>query len=198
MTVMIITITLAYLIGSLNMSIIVAKLSGKADPRTQGSGNAGATNMLRNNGKKYAIIVLLGDALKGVIAILIAKALHLPENLLGFIALAAIAGHIFPVFFRFKGGKGVATLVGVLIALNWLIGLIAIAAWIIIAILTRFASLASICAAIITVITSFVLGMQNYTLALLLMALLVIWKHKENIKRLMTGTESKIGSPSKK
>lgn len=191
MTNIIVTL-LAYLIGSLNMSIIIARLMGKPDPRTQGSGNAGATNMLRTSGKKDAIIVLLGDAIKGIIAVLIARFLGIHGMMLGFVALAAIIGHIFPCYFGFKGGKGVATLLGVLLTLNIWVGLTCIVTWLVVALLSRFASLASICGAIASVIACWVFGMTAYIMPLVLMAVLIIWKHQANIQRLLHGTESKI------
>lgn len=192
MTQTIITIIAAYLIGSLNMSIILARLMGKPDPRTQGSGNAGATNMLRTSGKKDAIMVLLGDAIKGVIAVLIARFLGVQNMMLGFVALAAIVGHIFPCYFGFKGGKGVATLLGVLLTLNLWISLTFVAAWLLIALTTRFASLASICGAAVSVVACWVFGVTPYMIPLALMAALIIWKHRANIQRLLNGTESKI------
>lgn len=187
-----ISIVLAYLIGSLNMSIIVAKLLGKPDPRSQGSGNAGATNTLRTSGKKDAAFVLVGDIVKGVIAVMIAHLFHVQGFMLGLVALAAMVGHIFPLYFQFKGGKGVATMIGVLIALNIWIGVISLAAWVITALLSRYASLASLTAAVVAVICSLIFGHYHYFVPLLVMAGLVFWKHSANIQRLRSGTESKI------
>lgn len=189
----IITIILAYLIGSLNMSIIIAHLMGKPDPRTQGSGNAGATNMLRTSGKKDAIMVLLGDAIKGVIVIFAARFFGIHGMVLGFVALSVIVGHIFPCYFRFKGGKGVATLLGVVFALNAWIGLTCIVTWLIIAISTRYASLASICAAVASVFACWVFNESIYLIPLIFITALITWKHKANIQRLFNGVESKIG-----
>lgn len=187
-----ISIVLAYLIGSLNMSIIVAKLLGKPDPRSQGSGNAGATNTLRTSGKKDAAFVLVGDIVKGVIAVMIAHLFHVQGFMLGLVALAAMVGHIFPLYFQFKGGKGVATMIGVLIALNIWIGVISLAAWVITALLSRYASLASLTAAVVAVVCSLIFGHYHYFVPLLVMAGLVFWKHSANIQRLRSGTESKI------
>lgn len=188
----IVAIVVAYLIGSLNMSIIIAKLLGKPDPRTQGSGNAGATNTLRTGGKKDAAWVLIGDIAKGVIAVIIGHLLHVYGFMLGLVALAAMVGHIFPLYFQFKGGKGVATMMGVLIALNIWIGVISIASWVITALLSRYASLASLVAAVVAVVCSLIFGHYHYFIPLLIMAALVIWKHMANIERLKAGTESKI------
>jgi glycerol-3-phosphate acyltransferase PlsY len=188
----VISIIIAYLIGSLNMSIIVAKLLGKPDPRSQGSGNAGATNTLRTSGKKDAAWVLVGDIVKGVIAVMIGRLFHVEGFMLGLVALAAIVGHIFPLYFKFQGGKGVATMMGVLIALNIWIGVITLAAWVITALLSRYASLASLTAAVVAVVCSLIFGQFHYFVPILIIAGLVFWKHMANIERLRAGTESKI------
>ncbi len=185
-------IIIGYLIGSLNMSILIAKLLGKPDPRTQGSGNAGATNTLRTSGKKEAAWVLLGDIIKGVVAVVIARIFHIEGFMLALVALATVVGHIFPVYFNFQGGKGVATMMGVLIALNLWLGLITIAAWIITALLSRFASLASLTAAVVAVLCSLFFGHFHYVVPVLAIAALILWKHMANIERLRAGTESKI------
>jgi glycerol-3-phosphate acyltransferase PlsY len=188
----IVSIIIAYLIGSLNMSIIIALALGKPDPRTQGSGNAGATNTLRTSGKKDAAWVLLGDIIKGVIAVVIARIFHVEGFMLGLVALAAVVGHIFPLYFKFKGGKGVATMMGVLIALNIWIGVISIASFVITALLSRYASLASLTAAVVAVVCSLIFGHFHYFVPILVIAALIFWKHMANIDRLRTGTESKI------
>ncbi|PHQ79291.1 MAG: acyl-phosphate glycerol 3-phosphate acyltransferase [Coxiella sp. (in: Bacteria)] len=188
----IVSIVIAYLIGSLNMSIIIAKLLGKPDPRTVGSGNAGATNVLRTGSKQDAAWVLIGDIVKGVIAVVIARIFHVEGFLLGIVALAAIVGHVFPIYFKFKGGKGVATMMGVLIALNIWIGVISLAVWVIVALLIRYASLASLSAATAAVICSLIFGHFTYFVPLLIIAALIFWKHMGNIERLKAGTEGKI------
>ena len=188
----IIAIVLAYLIGSINMSIIIAKLSGLPDPRTTGSGNAGATNTLRISGKKEAAYVLIGDLAKGVIAVVIGRLLELDAFMLGLTALAAVVGHIFPIFFQFKGGKGVATTLGVLLVLNLWIGLFALAVWGLVAYLSKYASLASLSAAAAAIIATILLKDLPYLPAIIGMATLITWKHKANINRLRTGNESKI------
>lgn len=186
------SIIIAYLIGSLNMSIIIAKVLGKPDPRTQGSGNAGATNTLRTSGKKEAAWVLLGDIVKGIVAVIIGRVFHVDGFMLGLVALAAIVGHVFPLYFKFQGGKGVATMMGVLIALNIWIGVISIAAWVITALLSRYASLASLTAAVVAVVCSLIFSYFEYFVPILIIAALVFWKHMGNIGRLRAGTESKI------
>lgn len=188
----IIAVILAYLIGSINMSIIIAKLSGLPDPRTTGSGNAGATNTLRISGKKEAAYVLIGDLVKGIVAVVISRIIHLEGFMLGLVALAAVVGHIFPAYFQFKGGKGVATTLGVLLALNPWIGLCALVVWLLVAYLSKYASLASLCAAAAAIIATLLLKEFGYLIPVIAMAALITWKHKSNIDRLKTGNESKI------
>ena len=187
-----ISIILAYLIGSLSCSIILAKITKQADPRSQGSGNAGATNVLRTQGRKNAIIVLLGDVLKGVIAVWMGRLLNLSPVTLGFIALAAVIGHIFPLYFNFKGGKGVATSFGVICALSLWSGIIALTAWLLTAFLSRYASLASLVAAVAALLATLLLGHGHQAFAIFMITLLVFYKHSGNIERLRKGTESKI------
>lgn len=185
------SIIIAYLLGSLSSAIIVSKLVGLPDPRTQGSGNPGATNIMRIGGKKLAIIVLLGDILKGTIPVVLAKLLGLPTAYLGWVALAAFIGHLYPVFFKFKGGKGVATAVGGIIAIAWPLALAALTTWAIIFYLFRYVSLASILAAVSVCIYAIWLAPVGTYLAILLMSLLLIAKHYQNIQRLLVGTEHK-------
>lgn len=188
----VISIILAYLIGSINMSIIIARVSGLPDPRTTGSGNAGATNTLRISGKKEAAYVLLGDIVKGVIAVIIGRLLHLNDFMLALVALVAVAGHIFPAYFQFKGGKGVATTLGVLLALNPLIGLISLVIWVLVAYVSKYASLASLSASAAAIIATILLKDFAYLIPIIGMAALITWKHKDNIDRLRKGNESKI------
>lgn len=189
---LLIAVVIAYLLGSLSTSIILAKLQGKADPRTQGSGNAGATNVLRNNGKKDAIIVLIGDAFKGWIAIMLAKFFGLQHTALAIIAIAVIAGHVFPVFFKFKGGKGVATFLGALLGISFVCMLVAIIAWAATAVLSRYASLASIIAVAAGSIASLFTANAGSFIPLIIAAAFVVWMHRSNIQRLKNGTENKI------
>lgn len=185
-------IIIGYLLGSLSSAIIVAKITKSTDPREVGSGNAGATNVLRSAGKKQAAIVLLADGLKGFIAVVIGHALGIHAFWLGIVALAAVAGHIFPIFFKFKGGKGVATALGAILALCPLSGLLCIAAWIAIAVVTRYASLASLVSVILAPVFLLFFSWKVYFIPAVLIALLIIYKHKANIIRLQNRTENKI------
>jgi glycerol-3-phosphate acyltransferase PlsY len=187
---------IAYLLGSLSSAIIVCKLAGLPDPRTTGSGNAGATNVLRiSGGKKYlAIVVLIGDVLKGVIPVLLAMLIGINHFALGLIGLAALVGHIFPIFFKFHGGKGVATFLGVILVISPVLCLITIAVWIAVAIVTRYSSLSSLIAATVaTLLSPWLAGDFSFFIPILLMTLLLFWRHMDNIVRLKEGTESKIG-----
>lgn len=188
----IISIVLAYLIGSINTSILLAKIMRQDDPRNSGSGNPGATNALRVQGKKAAIIVLIGDVLKGVLAIWLAKQFALSETMLSLVGFAAVIGHIFPIFFQFRGGKGVATALGVILALQPWAALIALLVWLVVVVISRHVSLGSICAAIAIPISFYFMQSLPSALIMTLMALLIIYKHKSNIKRLIDRRESKI------
>jgi glycerol-3-phosphate acyltransferase PlsY len=193
---MLITITatlIAYLFGSISSAILVCKLLRLPDPRTQGSCNPGATNVLRIGGKTPAIITLLGDMLKGVIPVLVAKALGLAPTQLALVCFAALIGHLYPVFFRFQGGIGVATLIGCLLALSWPTGLCWIATWLIMALIFRFSSLASLTASLLTPIYIWLItDNMSYVIALSIMSLLLLIRHRENIKKLVAGQESKL------
>lgn len=192
MITVIICLVIAYLIGSLSSAIIVCKLLGLPDPRTQGSNNPGATNVLRIGGKMPALITLIGDMLKGFIPVLFATIAGVSGFMLGLIAIAALAGHIYPVFFKFQGGKGVATTLGALIALSPFIGIVAIAVWLVVAAIFRYSSLAALAAAVAAPIVALLLGKMAYFLPILAMTGILIWQHLDNIQRLRTGTESKI------
>ena len=192
----------AYLIGSVNSSILISKAVSGKDIRESGSGNAGATNMLRTMGKKYAVITLILDILKGVVAILIAKLLTMfctaPDYSV-FIAGAAVEiGHCYPVFFGFKGGKGVATGLGVLLMWDWKIGLAVLAAALIIMAVTRYVSLGSIIAAVLFAVIECI-RMDNIIskVCVIIMAALLVFKHRANIVRLIKGKENKLGSSKK-
>jgi len=188
-------IVLAYLLGSISSAVVVCKLMQLEDPRTQGSNNPGATNVLRLYGRKAAIPTLAGDVLKGVIPVLIGHALNAPDMILACIGLAAFTGHLFPVFFNFKGGKGVATLVGVLFGTCWILGLAFMGTWLLIALAFRYSSLASLTAATITPIyTIFILDSPWFIASNMLMAILLFWRHTSNIKKLISGEEDKIGA----
>lgn len=194
---------IAYLIGSINFSVILSKKMAGFDVREKGSGNAGTTNMLRSVGKKAAVITLICDILKGVVSILIAMAFgkmftDVNEALLIQVAgVAVIIGHTFPIFFKFKGGKGVATSLGVLIMSNWQIGLICLVFALILIILTQMVSVGSIAAAILyPVLTLFIpenyIVPGNYIIYSIVLAVIIIFNHRENVKRLLNGTENRI------
>ncbi|KXS30886.1 MAG: glycerol-3-phosphate acyltransferase [Candidatus Gallionella acididurans] len=188
----------AYLLGSVSFAVITSKLFGLADPRTYGSGNPGATNVLRSGKKVAAALTLLGDAAKGWLAVFLA--IHFSPSNVSFtmlaaaVALAVFIGHLFPVFLRFKGGKGVATALGVLLALNVWVGLGGLATWLFIALVFRYSSLAALAAAFATPIYAVLLGLpREWVLASGIMSLLLAWRHKSNIRNLLAGKESKIG-----
>ena len=194
---------LSYLIGSINFSIIISTKVAGFDVREKGSGNAGTTNMLRTVGKKAALITLVCDILKGVISILLALligkiAKEANNSILVQIAgILVIIGHTFPIFFKFKGGKGVATAVGVLLTTNWQIGLICLIFGLVLIALTRMVSLGSITAAILFPIlvlfikTNYIVE-GNYFIYSLIIAVMVVFNHRENVKRLLSGTENKL------
>lgn len=184
----------AYLFGSLSTAVIVSRLLGLPDPRTEGSKNPGATNVLRLGGKKAAIMVLLGDTFKGVIPVLIARAAQVEEPILAAVALAAFLGHLFPVFFGFRGGKGVATALGVLLALNWLLALCMLGTWIFVALVTRISSLAALTAAVLSPAFAWWLTASPvYIWLCVILAALLLWRHRGNIQRMLSGSEPRIG-----
>jgi glycerol-3-phosphate acyltransferase PlsY len=188
----------AYLIGSLSFAVIVSRLVGLKDPRSYGSGNPGATNVLRSGHKTAAIATLLLDALKGYVPVVLVKAFGAPygldEGTIALVGLAAFLGHLWPVFFHFKGGKGVATAAGVLLALNPWLGLATLATWVIIAVFTRYSSLAAIVAAVFAPFYQILIwGGGPVAVAVAIMGLLLVWRHQANIEKLLKGTESKLG-----
>lgn len=184
----------AYLLGSLSSAIIICKLAGLPDPRGQGSGNPGATNVLRFGGKKLAALVLLGDILKGLIPATVAILIGLAPDTVAIVGLAAFVGHLYPVFFGFRGGKGVATAVGVILALSWITGLALIATWLLISFLLRISSLAAIGSAILAPAYIWYLTAQPaYVIAVGIMSLILIWRHRSNIRNLLSGQEPRIG-----
>lgn len=186
-------ILLAYLFGSISSAVIVSRLMGLPDPRTQGSNNPGATNVLRIGGKKAAIITLLGDILKGTLPVLIARGLGLDTTTIALVTLAAFLGHLYPVFFGFKGGKGVATAFGCLFALNWPLGIVLSVTWALIAFLFRYSSLASLTTACLAPLYTWYFTNTPYTLAVIFITALLIYRHRNNIHKLLHGEESKIG-----
>lgn len=188
----------AYLMGSLSFAVVVSRLMGLEDPRTYGSGNPGATNVLRSGSKKAAVLTLLLDALKGVIPVLLvayfAPAVGWGEGMVALVGLAAFLGHLWPVFFRFVGGKGVATAAGVLLAFEPLLGLATLGSWLLIAYFFRYSSLAALVSATFAPFYhALIWGPSEATLCILVMSLLLIWRHEANIRKLLAGQESKIG-----
>ena len=191
-------ILVAYLIGSIPFALIASWIFRLPDPRTYGSKNPGATNVLRSGKKSAAVLTLIGDAGKGWLAIALAQsqaaAWHLGDEAVAAAALAVFLGHIFPVFLRFQGGKGVATAVGVLLGLKVLLGLLAIATWIAVAVISRYSSLSALIAALLSPVYAYLIfNASLHTLTVSLMALLLIWRHQSNIVNLLTGKESRIG-----
>lgn len=185
---------LAYLLGSVSSAIVVTRLLGLADPRQIGSGNPGATNVLRYGGKKAAILTLLGDILKGVVPVLLAHALEVSSAVLALTVLAAFLGHLFPVFHGFKGGKGVATAFGVLVAMNGWVGLALIGTWLVMAVTTRYSSLSAITVALLAPLyVWWFTRMPALILVTVIMASLLVWCHRRNIQNLLAGRETKIG-----
>lgn len=184
----------AYLIGSLSSAVVLCKVAGLPDPRTQGSGNPGATNVLRIGGKKLAATVLIIDVLKGVIPVIIGRLLGMDQVLLAAIALLAFLGHLYPVFFQFKGGKGVATALGAFLALSPLLALAGLMTWLVMFLISRISSLSAICAALLTPVYS--LWLIDSVMArwlILIISLLLVWRHRSNIQRLLSGEEKKSG-----
>lgn len=185
-------IFLAYFIGSLSSAIIVARCMQLPDPRSQGSGNPGATNVLRLGGKIPAIITLTGDVLKGVVPVLLARCLGVEGFLLGLVALSAVIGHVYPFFFKFKGGKGVATAVGAVMALSVITSLSLLIIWVAVVFITRYVSLSSLIAAIAAPIMVLIFSQASYVIPILAIAAIIIWRHFPNIRRLQNGSENKI------
>jgi glycerol-3-phosphate acyltransferase PlsY len=199
-------IPIAYLIGSISFAVVVSKCMRLPDPYTYGSGNPGATNVLRTGNKLAAVLTLIGDALKGYIAVMLARVLLGDESLtstlgswvLSGVVIAVFLGHLFPIFHGFKGGKGVATACGILFGINWILGAATLSTWIIVAMFMRYSSLAALAAAVFgPIYFVFLFGFQPMGLALLAVCSLLIWRHRSNIQNLMNGTESRIGSKKK-
>ncbi len=192
-------IILGYLAGSISTAIIVCRMMGLPDPRSEGSRNPGATNVLRFGGKKAAAITLAGDFLKGLLPVLLARGAGVDETGLALTALAAFLGHLYPVFFGFEGGKGVATAFGVILGLSGLTALAALGTWLIMAFTVRISSLSALTAATLAPLYAWLFGLPLiYSAAILLMAILLIWRHRTNIRDLLAGTEDKIGTDRKR
>jgi glycerol-3-phosphate acyltransferase PlsY len=195
-------VVLAYLVGSVSFAVVVSRAMGLADPHTYGSGNPGATNVLRTGNRKAAALTLIGDAGKGAFAVgmghVFAARYGLSEPILAWIGLAAFVGHLFPVFHRFAGGKGVATAAGVLLALSPWLGLFTLATWLTVAVFLRYSSLAALVSAVFAPFFAWLLmGVTPALLPLSLMGLLLIARHRSNIAKLLAGQESRIGDKKK-
>ena len=188
----------AYLLGSVPFAMISSRVFGLADPRTYGSGNPGATNVLRSGNKKAALMTLIGDALKGAVAVIVAQQMGFSDTIIGLVALAVFLGHLYPIFLKFKGGKGVATAAGVLLALDPILGLAVAGTWLLVAYVSRYSSLAAlIAAAAAPLIAVLMHGATHQTIVVGILGMALIGKHWQNIQRLMAGQESKIGSKKK-
>lgn len=193
----------AYLIGSISFAVLVSRVMGLPNPHSYGSKNPGATNVLRTGNKKAAILTLLGDSLKGFVAVLIAQVLLQEQQnlqwLVAMVAFVVFIGHLYPIFHQFKGGKGVATAAGVLFGIHWILGLAAISTWLIIAVFFRYSSLAALITAIFAPLYAYFLFFidgripQEMCMAVLGIGIFLIWRHQANISHLLGGTEQKIG-----
>ena len=191
-------IVAAYLLGSVPFAMISSRIFGLADPRSYGSGNPGATNVLRSGNKKAALVTLIGDALKGWAAVFIAQKMGFSDNVIGLVALAVFFGHLFPIFLKFKGGKGVATAAGVLLALDPLLGLAVLGTRLFVAFAFRYSSLAAVLAAGLAPVYQVLMhGGNGQTIVVGILALALIGKHWQNLQRLLGGQEAKIGSKKK-
>src|SRR5437870_2439162 len=187
-----------YLVGSIPFAVIVSRLLSLPDPRTYGSKNIGATNVLRSGNRIAALLTLTGDAAKGWAAVLVAGALGASAEMLALVGLAAFLGHVFPVWLGFRGGKGVATAAGVLIALDWRLGLAVIAVWLVVVVASRYSSLGSIAAALAAPVGAWALdGIGPVLYAVVAMAALLVERHRLNIIKLLRGEESRVGERSR-
>jgi glycerol-3-phosphate acyltransferase PlsY len=187
-----------YLIGSLSFAVIVSRMMGLADPRSYGSGNPGATNVLRSGHRAAAVLTLALDALKGYVPVLLVllfgARFGLGDTVAAWVGFAAFAGHLWPVFFKLQGGKGVATAAGALLAINPMLGAASLATWLIIAAFFRYSSLASIVAAVFAPFyQALIWGVEPLLLPIAAMSLLLVWRHEANIRKLLAGTESRLG-----
>ncbi len=207
MEIVIISLVIAsYLFGSISTAIIICKLMGLPDPRTTGSNNPGATNVLRIGGKKAAFITLLGDMFKGTIPVLITQfiiyfevvSFKNPFLVLALVGIAAFLGHLFPLFFKFKGGKGVATALGVLLGWNYILFIITGATWLIVSFVTRYSSLSALVAFLLAPLYVYLITQDKViTLVCVVMTALLYWRHSSNIQKLISGEEKKIGQKNK-
>ena len=186
-----------YLFGSISAAIVVCRLMGLPDPRTEGSRNPGTTNVLRIGGKQAAILTLAGDMLKGLVPVLIARALHAGPEIQAATALAAFLGHLYPIFFGFQGGKGVATALGVFFGLHWQTGLAVSAIWIVMALLFRISSLSALTAMLLAPLLFWRLQPEMaFVYVTVIITVMLFWRHRSNIRDLLSGQEGRIGSGS--
>jgi glycerol-3-phosphate acyltransferase PlsY len=191
----IVLIAAAYLLGSISSAIITCRMMGLPDPRTIGSKNPGATNVLRTGSKKAAALTLFGDFLKGLLPVLLGLGLGAEPPVLALIGMATFLGHLYPVFFGFQGGKGVATALGVILGLSWPVALAALLTWLLMAKVFKISSLSALTAAILTPLYCWLLAPQmEYIILFSVLSLLLIWRHRSNIRNLMSGAEGKIGN----
>lgn len=185
----------AYLIGSLSSAIIVCKIMGLPDPRGEGSGNPGATNVLRFGGKKAAAITLAGDMIKGLLPVLIVKYLEMEVTTIALVGLAAFLGHLYPIFFQFKGGKGVATMLGVMFGFSWWIGLATAGTWLFMAKIVKISSLSALVATAVTPVYVWLWFNNMAAIGVtIIMTIILFWRHRSNIQNLIKGTEDSIGT----
>jgi glycerol-3-phosphate acyltransferase PlsY len=195
MLITVLMIVIGYLAGSISTAILVCRAMGLPDPRSEGSRNPGATNVLRFGGKKAAAITLAGDFLKGLLPVLLARLAGLEDLGLALTALAAFLGHLYPVFFGFEGGKGVATAFGAILGLSWPVALAALVTWLFMAFVVRISSLSALTAAVLTPLLGWWFNLSfAYNAAILAMVVLLIWRHRSNIRNLLAGAEDKIGT----
>ena len=187
-----------YLLGSVSTAIITCKLMGLPDPRSVGSNNPGATNVLRHGGKKAAIITLIGDMLKGLLPVVVVSQLEPGANAIAMTGAGALLGHIYPVYYGFRGGKGVATFYGALLGFNWLAGLGALAIWGLAALVTKISSLSALTSILASpFLTWYLSGSEKLTATVTLMAVLIYWRHRSNIRNIIEGKENRIGPKPK-
>lgn len=188
------TLIAAYLLGSISTAILVCKVMGLADPRTVGSKNPGATNVLRHGGKKAAFFTLLGDFLKGLIPVLIAKLLGLNNSWIILVGIAAFLGHLYPIYFHFRGGKGVATAIGVYLGVNLIAGALVAITWLFVAKVLKISSLSALIATLLAPIYFYLVTRDlPITLGMIFITILIYWRHRSNIQNLLSGEEHKIG-----
>ncbi len=189
---------LAYLVGSVPFAVVVSRAMGLPDPRSFGSGNPGATNVLRTGNKAAAILTLAGDALKGWVAVFVAQRLGMAVEVVALVALAAFLGHVFSVWLRFQGGKGVATAAGVLLAVDWRVGLVVLGIWVAVVAASRYSSLGALVASVLApVVVFFLLGAGPLLLSTVVMSVVLVWRHQANIGKLLRGEESRLGEKKK-